>query len=259
MTHIEEKQKKERLNHYLSVLRLPTITRLYKELAQQATKNELRYEDYLYDLIVSEYDEHWNKKIQRRLKESKLPLEKRLDTFNQDRIPLKVKQQIKQLLTGDFLKTKTNVLAFGGPGTGKTHLLCSISQELVTRGHRLLFTTSANLVQELLAYKKRIELPKFLKKLLRYEAIFIDDIGYVQQTREEVEVLFTLLAACYEYRSIILTSNLPFSKWEKIFKDPMTTTAAIDRLVHHSMIIELNLPSYRMESAKKNCLENKAI
>ena len=185
MTHIEEKQKKERLNHYLSVLRLPTITRLYKELAQQATKNELRYEDYLYDLIVSEYDEHWNKKIQRRLKESKLPLEKRLDTFNQDRIPLKVKQQIKQLLTGDFLKTKTNVLAFGGPGTGKTHLLCSISQELVTRGHRLLFTTSANLVQELLAYKKRIELPKFLKKLLRYEAIFIDDIGYVQQTREE--------------------------------------------------------------------------
>ena len=131
-------------------------------------------------------------------------------------------------------------------------MLCAIAQELVMKGYQILFTTSALLVQELLRAKKELELAKVLKRLSKYDAILIDDIGYVQQTREEMEVLFTLLADRYEKKSVMLTSNLPFSKWEQIFKDPMTTAAAIDRMVHHSVIIELNISSFRMESAKEN-------
>tara|TARA_B100000809_G_C15105860_1_gene518724 strand:+ start:1222 stop:1983 length:762 start_codon:yes stop_codon:yes gene_type:complete len=243
---------KDSLTQSLVDLRLPTIKQIYEEVALQATKNSISYEQYLHDLLVTECDERWNKKRQRLLRESQLPLEKSWSSFNQKRLPLKVKQQVAQLLTGDFLSQSTNVLAFGVPGSGKSHLLCAIAQELIKKGHRILFITCSILVQRLLASKKRLELAKQLKSLSKYDAILIDDIGYVQQSREEMEVLFTLLADRYEQGSIMLTSNLPFSKWEQIFKDPMTTTAAIDRLVHHSVIIELNLSSYRMEAAIQN-------
>ena len=107
------------------------------------------------------------------------------------------------------------------------------------------------LVQELLRAKRDLRLERVIKKLHKFEALIIDDLGYVQQSREEMEVLFTLLSERYERGSVLVSSNLPFSKWEQIFKDPMTTAAAIDRLIHHSVIIELNIPSYRLEEAKK--------
>ena len=146
---------------------------------------------------------------------------------------------------------RENVLAFGPPGCGKTHALCAVSQELVRSGRRVLFTTCSLLVQELLAAKRDLTLKGLLKRLGQWEALVIDDLGYVQQSREEMEVLFTLLAERYERGSVLLTSNLPFSGWEAIFKDAMTTAAAIDRLVHHSVIVELNVASYRAEEAKK--------
>lgn len=144
-----------------------------------------------------------------------------------------------------------NVLVFGQPGSGKTHLLCGLGQELVRAGRKVLFWTTELLVQELLAAKRDLKLSRVLKRLSSYEVLILDDLGYVQQSREEMEVLFTLLAERYERGSVLLTSNLPFSGWEAIFKDPMTTAAAIDRLVHHSVIVELNIPSYRVEAAKK--------
>ncbi len=146
---------------------------------------------------------------------------------------------------------RENILAFGNPGSGKTHLLCAIGQELVYQGRRVLFRPCSMLVQELLLAKQELSLPRLLKRLSKYEALIIDDIGYVEQSRQEMEVLFVLLAQRYERGSVMLTSNLPFSKWERIFKDPMTTAAAIDRLVHHSVILELNLPSYRLEKSKE--------
>jgi DNA replication protein DnaC len=144
-----------------------------------------------------------------------------------------------------------NVLVFGQPGSGKTHLLCALGQELVRSGRKLLFWSTELLVQELLAAKRDLKLSRVLKRLAGYEVLILDDLGYVQQSREEMEVLFVLLAERYERGSVMLTSNLPFSGWESIFKDPMTTAAAIDRLVHHSVIVELNIPSYRAEAAKK--------
>src|SRR5438128_12316089 len=118
-------------------------------------------------------------------------------------------------------------------------------------GRPVLLTKCNLLVQELLAAKRDLRLPALIKRLSQWEALYIDDLGYVQQSREEMEVLFTLLAERYERGSVLVTSNLAFSKWEQIFKDPMTTAAAVDRLVHHSVIIEMNLPSYRAEAAKR--------
>jgi DNA replication protein DnaC len=159
---------------------------------------------------------------------------------------------MRTLLDGSFLERTDNVLVFGNPGSGKTHMLQAIGQELVRRGHHMLFITCERLVQELLIAKRDLKLSRLIKKYSRYEGMIIDDLGYIRQTREEMEVVFTLLAERYERGSVLLTSNLPFSKWEGIFKDPMTTAAAIDRLVHHSMIVELNIPSFRLEQAKSN-------
>ena len=158
------------------------------------------------------------------------------------------------LIDGSFLNRSENILAFGNPGSGKTHLLCAIGHELIAKGKQILFISCSQIVQDLLIAKRELELTKKLKSLSRFDAVIIDDIGYVQQSREEMEVLFTFLADRYEQGSLMITSNLPFSKWEQIFKDPMTTAAAIDRIVHHSTILELNVESYRMAQAQKETL-----
>lgn len=243
---------KSKITDYLRDLHLPTIRRFYEEHAVKAVRESLGYEMYLYELLERECEVRRNKKVERLLRESRLPLDKTLDSFDMKRLPRKVAQVVNSLLDGSFLERKENILSFGNPGSGKTHLLSAIGQELIhRRGKRVYFIQCSLLVQELLVAKKELKLARILKKFSRYDAIIIDDIGYVQQDREEMEVLFTLLAERYERGSIMLTSNLPFSKWEKIFKDPMVTAAAIDRLVHHCVVLELNIPSYRMEKAKK--------
>lgn len=240
-----------RLDGHLKELRLPAIRACYAELARQAIQETLSYEQYLLELLEREAETRSQHRIERWLHESRLPLEKSLQAFEMERLPAKVKQQVAALLDGSFLDRRENVLAFGNPGSGKTHLLCALCQELVRNERRVFYASCSLLVQELLAAKRDLKLPQALKRLGRYEALLIDDLGYVQQSREEMEVLFTLMADRYERGSMLITSNLPFSQWELIFKDPMTTAAAIDRLVHHSVILELNLPSYRMEAAKQ--------
>jgi DNA replication protein DnaC len=179
-------------------------------------------------------------------------LEKSLANFDLKRLPMKVARQVRTLLEGSFLDRKENVLVFGNPGSGKSHLLCALAQELLVGGGRQMrFVSCALLVQELLIAKRELRLSREIKRLARYDGLILDDLGYVQQSREEMEVLFTLLAERYERGSVLMTSNLPFSKWEQIFKDPMTTAAAIGRLVHHAVILELNIPSYRVEQAQK--------
>lgn len=235
----------------LKSLHLPTVRACYNELAEQARKEAWIHEQYLLELMERECEERRQNRINRLLRESNLPLEKNLEAFDRKRLPRKVATQLNALLDGTFLNRVENVLAFGNPGSGKTHLLCAIGQELIHQGHRVLFTACSLLVQELLVAKRDLKLARVLKRLRKYDALIIDDIGYVQQNREEMEVLFTLLADRYERRSVMISSNLPFSKWERIFKDPMTTAAAIDRLVHHSIILELNIPSYRLEESQK--------
>ena len=239
------------LNLYFKELRLPAFQEAFSEQAELARQESISYEEYLLNLAELEHQSRRENRIQRYLRASGIPLEKSLDTFNRNRLFYKVNAQLSSLLDGSFLKRSENVLAFGNPGSGKTHLLCALGQELINQGYRVLYKTCCLLVQELLAAKRDLKLPQALKKISKYDALIIDDIGYVQQDRQEMEVLFSLFADRYERGSIMITSNLAFSQWEKIFKDPMTTAAAIDRLVHHSVILELNLPSYRLEESKK--------
>ena len=235
---------------YLKEIHVPTIRDCFEDIARTAEQESLSYERYLLELAERECEARRERRIGRLLRESRLPLEKNIDSFDLKRLPAKVRQQVTTLLDGTFLDRKENVLAFGNPGTGKTHLLCAIARELIRSGRRVYFTSCSLLVQDLLIAKQNLRLSRMIKRLSKHDAIIIDDIGYVQHSREEMEVLFTLLAERYERGSVMITSNLPFSKWEVIFKDPMTTAAAIDRLVHHSVILELNIKSYRVEQAQ---------
>jgi DNA replication protein DnaC len=246
----KEPESKALLSCYLKELFLSTIRKCYAEVAQQAQQDSLSYQEYLLELAQMECISRRNNRIERNLRESKLPRDKDLDTFDLKRVPGKVAHQVRSLREGAFVDHKENILAFGNPGSGKTHLLCAIGQELIRKGRKVCFVPCSLLVQDLLRAKEELQLKRMLKKLSKYHALIIDDIGYVQQDRAEMEVLFTLLADRYERGSVMITSNLPFSKWERIFKDPMVTAAAIDRLVHHSVILELNIPSYRMAAAK---------
>ncbi|RLD93773.1 MAG: AAA family ATPase [Bacteroidetes bacterium] len=244
-------QQHKQLIELLKELHLPMFREYHQEFAQKAMADELGYEAYLYELAQRECEVRRANKIARLVKASKLPLEKTLQTFELKRLPLKIRRQVKVLIGGGFTDRCENILAFGKPGSGKTHLLCGICHELARQGKKVYYATCDLMVEELLRAKQDLVLDKLLRKLGRFDVLMIDDFGYVKQNREEMEVLFSLLAHRYERGSVLLTSNLPFSKWEMIFKDPMTTAAAIDRLVHHSVIVELNVPSYRAEQAKK--------
>jgi DNA replication protein DnaC len=250
---------KKEMSLLLKELHLPTVRQCYEDVAREAQRESLSYETYLLEVVRRETEVRCQKRIERLLRASRLPLEKTLSVFDMKRLPQTVRHRVNSLLEGHYLDKKENVLAFGNPGSGKSHLLCAIGHEMICRyGRRVYFTPCSLLVQALLIAKRDLKLSRLLKKLSKFEAIIIDDIGYVQQDRNEMEVLFTLLADRYERGSVMITSNLAFSHWEKIFKDPMTTAAAIDRLVHHSTILELNIPSYRFEKAKTSQVSEQA-
>ena len=219
---------------------------------QQAEREGWAFQRYLHHLVELELHERRRRRIERNLKDSGLPADKTLATLNRARLPGKVAKQVATLCEGAFVERGDNLLAFGHPGRGKTHLVCAIAHELILRGYRVLFTATFALVQRLLVAKRDLRLEDELAILDGYDAVLLDDIGYVQQNRDEMEVLFTFLAERYERRTVIITSNLVFSEWDRIFKDPMTTAAAIDRLVHHSVILEMTGKSIRIEDAQAN-------
>ena len=181
----------------------------------------------LVEVFDAEAEARRQRRIARLHRAARLPPGKTFETLDAGRLPPPVAQRLEALATGAFLDTATNVLAFGLPGVGKSHALCAVGHALVEAGHRVLFTPAYALVQELLSAKRDLELPRALRKLDLFEVILLDDLGYVQQSPEEAEVLFTLLAERYERRSVMVTSNLVFSHWDRIFRDQMATAAAI--------------------------------
>jgi DNA replication protein DnaC len=241
----------ESLAMLMRALKLPAFARYGEEIAQKAEREGWTFGQYLHHLAELEIHERRRHRIERYLKASNLPREKTLATLTRSRLPAKVAKILPTLCDGAFVDRGDNVLAFGLPGRGKTHLVCALGCELIQRGYRVLFTPTFALVQRLLAAKRDLRLEKELASLDAYDAVILDDIGYVQQSREEMEVLFTFLAQRYERRSVIITSNVVFSEWDRIFKDPMTTAAAIDRLVHHSVILEMTGTSVRADTAEQ--------
>ena len=235
----------------LKAFRLPSFIAYYAELAERGDKDGWDYVRYLDELAALEANDRTDRRITRLLRASKLPRDKTLTTLDLKRLPTTVRGQIKRLCDAEFLANAINVCIFGNPGTGKTHAMAAIGHELVRQGHSVLFTTVSALIERLLQAKRDLRLSRELKRLDRIDCLALDDIGYVQQERAEMEVLFTLLAERYERKSVMITSNLVFSQWDQIFKDPMTTAAAVDRVVHHSVLLELDVGSYRAEAAQR--------
>ena len=240
----------ETLELRLKAFRLPSFLAHYASLAEQAGKGGWSHTHYLDELAAVEAVERTERRIARLLAESKLPRDKTLANLDTARFPAPVRTQLARLVEGEFIGGAVNLCVFGNPGTGKSHVVSALGHELVRQGHSVLFTPVSALVERLLEAKRDLRLNRELRRLDRIEYLILDDIGYVQHDRSEMEVLFALLAERYERRSVAITSNLVFSKWDQIFQDPMTTAAAIDRVVHHSVILELNIKSYRAEAAQ---------
>ncbi len=235
----------------LRSLMLMTTAREHEEIMVRAEAQNWGYRRFLGYLVENELNERLRRRIERQLKESGLPPGKTLETLDEAKLPDKVRRQLPTLLSGELIRRGDNLLCFGLPGRGKSHLVAALGREWIQRHQlKVLFTPTFKLVTQLLAAKRDLKLPGALAKLDRFDVVVLDDIGYVQQSREEMEVLFTFLAERYEKKSVVITSNLVFSQWDQIFKDPMTTMAAIDRLVHHATILEFNGNSHRAQSAK---------
>jgi len=235
----------------LRALKLPSFVTHHADLASRAEREGWSFGQFLKELVELELNERKARRIERLRKQSGLDLDKTLATLDLSRLPVKIRRQVPSLCEGGFVERAENLLAFGLPGRGKSHLLTAIGHELVQRGYSVLFVPTFKLVQRLLQAKRDLTLETAMRRLDRFDAVILDDIGYTPQNREEMEVLFNFLAERYERRSVMITSNLVFSQWDQIFKDAMTTAAAIDRIVHHSIILELTGRSYRGDAAEK--------
>ena len=243
---------KSTTNELLKELKLSTFVSGFEAMENKASKGDWSYEKFLKELSYCELDHRKEMRTARLIKQSKIPPQYTFETLDQKLLSPKVRKAFTSLLKGEFVNDASNVLAFGLPGRGKSHLLGALGRELILKYNTsVYFTPTFKLVEKLLIAKKEYDLENALKRLDKFDVIILDDIGYVQQSRDEMEVLFTLLADRYERKSLMISSNLVFSKWDKIFKDPMTTMAAVDRLIHHSTILEFNWDSIRAMEAKQ--------
>jgi DNA replication protein DnaC len=244
-------ETRERITTLLKSFKLPTMSEeLVRRLIEAGLPDAV---DVVLEVLEMERQDRWDRRVARLRYRSRLPPGKTFETFDKALLPRQLSTKVGELARGEFADQAANVLAFGLPGTGKSHVAAALGHALVDGGRSVLWVQTFKLVQDLLVAKRELELPRALRKLDNFEVLILDDIGYVQQAPEEVEVLFTLLAERYERRSVIITSNLVFSQWDLLFKNPMTTAAAIDRLVHHCTILEFDVPSYR--TRKEGALE----
>ncbi len=245
----------EQIAKLCSEFRLPTVA---AEVVPrfQASDHEAALGTLL-EVLELEASDRRQRRVDRLRRAAKLPAGKTSDTLDQSRLPIKLQQQLDELGTGRFLDQAVNVLAFGLPGTGKTHAMAALGHRLIEQGHSVYFAPTCQLVQDPMAAKRDLDLPRRLRKLDHFEVLILDDLGYLKHRADEAEVLFTLIAERYERRSLIVTSNLVFSQWEKIFQSPMATAAAIDRIVHHSVIAEFDVTSYRTAQAQHRVAEEK--
>lgn len=239
-----------RLALMLTELRLPTVKQLAADLCAQADREGWPGMRLLEALLDHEMAQREVRRIARHRLESGLPPEKLLSSFEFAAVPAVSKAQISALAEADaWLKQGVNLLLFGPPGVGKTHLVAGLGHALIDVGHRVLFVRTGDLVQRLQAARRDLRLPQELAKLDRFDLMILDDISYVRRDQAETSVLFELIAERYERRSLAITANTPFSEWGAVFPEPAMTVAAIDRLVHHATILEMNVESYRRRAA----------
>jgi DNA replication protein DnaC len=239
-----------RLALLLGELRLPAIKQLWADIAAQSDKEGWPAARFLTALAEHECAERERRRIERHLLEARLPIGKTLDNFDFNAIPAISKAHIMALASGNaWLESGANLLLFGPAGVGKSHLAAAIGLALVEAGFRVLFTRTTDLVQRLQVARRELALEVTISKLDRYQLLILDDISYVTKDQAETSVLFELISRRYEHRSLLITANQAFGEWNKIFPDQAMTLAAVDRLVHHATIIEMNVESYRRRIA----------
>jgi DNA replication protein DnaC len=235
----------------LTDLRLPTVKRLAGDLCAQSDLEGWPAHRFLEALLEHEINERERRRIDRHRHDSGLGPDKRLSSFDFAAVPNVSKAQVMALSEGtEWLDRGANVLLFGPPGVGKSHLVSALGHALIDAGKRVLFTRCSDLVQRLQAARRDLKLPQELAKLDRFDLLILDDLSYVRRDQAETSVLFELISERYERKSLAITANTPFSQWGEVFVDPAMTIAAVDRLVHHSTILEMNVESYRRRSAQ---------
>jgi DNA replication protein DnaC len=235
-----------RLTLMLTELRLPTMKAIWPQFTDQADQEGWPAAHTLANLAEHEVADRVRRRIERHLNEAQLPPGKTLQNFDFDVLPMISKAQVMALTAGDrWLDEGANLILFGPPGVGKSHLAAAIGFALVEHGWRVLYTRTTDLVQRLQVARRELTLEAAIDKLNKYHLLILDDLSYVTKDQAETSVLFELISTRYEQRSILITANQPFGEWGKIFPDPAMTLAAVDRLVHHATIFELNVDSYR--------------
>src|SRR5690242_9454498 len=239
-----------RIELLLAELRLPAIKLVWASLAAQADKEGWPAGRFLAALAEHEIAERSRRRLERHLAEARLPPGKTLDTFDFEAVPMVSKAQVMALAAGDaWVNNGANLLLFGPPGGGKSHLAAALGYALVENGWRVLFTRTTDLVQRLQIARRDLALEAAIAKLDKYHLLILDDLAYVTKDQAETSVLFELISARYERRSLLITANQPFGDWGKVFPDPAMTVAVVDRLVHHATIFEMNVESYRRRAA----------
>lgn len=242
----------------LKELKLASFSKHWEPIAQKALDEQWLPQTYLAELCEQEAAERHHKRLRRFMLEAQLPPGKQLSQFDFTVVKGIQKNQITALVQQkQWVKQAENILIFGASGLGKTHLACGIGYALIEQGIRVKFTTATALVQSLQQAKGELNLSDLLKRLEKYAVLIVDDIGYVKKSSQETQVLFELIAHRYETGSLIITSNQPFSAWDQIFEDNMMTVAAIDRLVHHATILEIDGESYRKKASIKRREKNR--
>jgi DNA replication protein DnaC len=239
-----------RLPVLLGELRLPSFTRHWASFADIADAESWPAARFLATLAEHELAERQQRRIARHAQAARLPPGKTFDSFDFTVVPSVSKARFLALAEGDsWLDRGGNILLFGPPGTGKSHLAAALGYALVDNDFRVLFARTTDLVQRLQTARQDLALANAIDKLDKYHLLILDDLSYVQKSQAETSVLFELIAARYERRSLLITANQPFGAWDTIFPDKAMTVAAIDRLVHHAVIVEMNAESYRRRTA----------